>query len=108
MTVESVRLIDDKDAFAKHYDPEQMTLRELLQIFCIFETNKRKNNLDFVEPVMLEMVKWCQNFDILITFDRVHLILIVLLLLLLLQFNLICSFKWQQDIILKRPRVIVF
>jgi hypothetical protein len=38
------------------------------------------------------------NFDILITFDRVDLILIGLLLILLLQVNLICSFKWQQDI----------
>ena len=56
--VESVRLINDKEAFAKYYDPEQQAL--LHYKFPQFLRTTKKAYISFVTPEMLE---FAQNSD---------------------------------------------
>jgi intergrase/recombinase len=58
-TVESVRLINDKEAFVKYYDPEQMTLQHYK--FPQFLRTTKKAFLSFVTPEMLETVLSIHN-----------------------------------------------
>jgi intergrase/recombinase len=57
--VESVRLINDKEAFVKYYDPEQMTLQHYK--FPQFLRTTKKAFLSFVTPEMLETVLSIHN-----------------------------------------------
>lgn len=62
IVVESVRLINDKEALAKYYDPEQMTLDHYK--FPVFTRTTKKAYVSFVAHEMLKTVKGCQNLDI--------------------------------------------
>jgi integrase len=57
--VESVRLINDKDAFTKYYDPVQMTLSHYK--FRQFLRTTKKAYISFVSPETLEIVKNLDN-----------------------------------------------
>jgi hypothetical protein len=58
--VESVRLINDKEAFAKYYDPKQMTLLHYKFPYQFLRTTK-KAYISFVTPSMLELVRNFKN-----------------------------------------------
>jgi intergrase/recombinase len=53
--VESVRLINDKEAFPKYYDPETMTLNHWK--FRQFLRTTKKAFLSFITPQMLEPIQ---------------------------------------------------
>ena len=53
--VESVRLINDKEAFARYYDPVQMTLQHYK--FPQFLRTTKKAYISFVTPEMLKIVE---------------------------------------------------
>jgi intergrase/recombinase len=57
--VESVRLINDKEAFQKYYDPEQMALLHWKMPQFLRAT--KKAFLSFITPQMLEPVKILKN-----------------------------------------------
>ena len=63
IVVESVRLINDKEALTKYYyNPEQMTLDHYK--FPVFTRTTKKAYVSFVAHEMLKTVKGCQNLDI--------------------------------------------
>jgi len=53
--IESVRLINDKEAFAKYYDPEQMTLAHW-KFPQLFLRSTKKAFLSFATPAMLAII----------------------------------------------------
>src|SRR5215211_154807 len=54
--VESVKLINDKEAFARYYNPERMTL-EHYKFPDVFVRATKKAYISFVTPEMLEVAK---------------------------------------------------
>jgi intergrase/recombinase len=58
--VESVRLINDKEAFTKYYDPEQMTLSHFKWPQQFIRTTK-KAYISFVTAEMLQIVQDLKN-----------------------------------------------
>jgi hypothetical protein len=70
--VESVRLINDKDKFAKYYNPERQAL-EHFRFPDIFLRQTKKAYLSFVTPEMLNMVRHSEPSTILPTYNAIRL-----------------------------------
>jgi intergrase/recombinase len=60
--VEAVRLINDKEAFAKYYNPEQMTLQHY-RFPSVFLRATKKAFVSFMTPDMLDIIKNNNNID---------------------------------------------
>jgi hypothetical protein len=57
--VEAVRLINDKEAFAKYYKPERMVL-EHFRFPEVFFRQTKKAYISFISPEILEIAKYGQ------------------------------------------------
>jgi intergrase/recombinase len=70
--VESVRLINDKEALAKYYNPEREAL-EHFRFPSVFLRQTKKTYLSFVTPEMLNMVRYTESPTTIPTYNAIRL-----------------------------------